>query len=59
MLLILLMLWGSAIMGYLLRRWPQAWVGHVLTVAIWVVLFAIGFVLFCKADKLNKSRVQV
>ena len=29
-------------MGYLLRRWPQAWVGHVLTVAIWAMLFAIG-----------------
>lgn len=42
MLLILLMLWGSAIMGYLLLRWPQAWVRHVLTVAIWVMLFAIG-----------------
>ena len=42
MLLILLMLWGSAIMGYLLRRWPQAWVGNVLTIAIWVMLFAIG-----------------
>ena len=42
MLIILLMLWGSAVMGYLLRRWPQAWVGHVLTVAIWTMLFAIG-----------------
>lgn len=42
MLIILLMLWGSAVMGYLLRRWPQAWVGHVLTVAIWAMLFAIG-----------------
>ncbi len=29
-------------MGYLLRRWPQAWVGHVLTVAIWAMLFTIG-----------------
>ena len=42
MLVILSMLWGSAVMGYLLRRWPQAWVGHVLTIAIWVMLFSIG-----------------
>ena len=42
MLVILLMLWGSAVLGYLLRRWPQAWVGHVLTIAIWAMLFAIG-----------------
>lgn len=42
MLVILLMLWGSAFIGYLLRRWPQAWVGHVLTVSIWAMLFAIG-----------------
>ncbi len=36
------MLWGGAIMGYLLRRWPQAWVSHMLTMAIWVMLFSIG-----------------
>lgn len=29
-------------MGYLLRRWPQAWVSHVLTMSIWVMLFTIG-----------------
>ena len=42
MLVILSMLWGSALMGYLLRRWPQAWVSRVLTMAIWVMLFSIG-----------------
>lgn len=42
MLVILSMLWGSALMGYLLRRWPQAWVSHVLTMSIWVMLFTIG-----------------
>ncbi len=36
------MLWGSAIIGYLLRRWPLAWVSRVLTIAIWAMLFAIG-----------------
>ena len=36
------MLWGSALMGYLLRRWPQVWVSRVLTFAIWAMLFAIG-----------------
>ncbi|HIT34059.1 MAG TPA: MFS transporter [Candidatus Faecousia intestinigallinarum] len=30
-----------------------------IAVGTLVVLFAIGFVLFCKADKLNKARVQV
>ena len=42
MLIVLLILWGSAAIGYLLRRWPQPWVSRVLTVAIWFMLFAIG-----------------
>ena len=29
-----------------------------IAVGTLVILFAIGFVLFCKADKLNKARVQ-
>ena len=29
-----------------------------IAVGTLVVLFAIGFVLFCKADKLNKARAQ-
>ena len=42
MLIVLLILWGSAFVGYLLRRWPQPWVGGLLTVSIWLMLFAIG-----------------
>ena len=42
MLIVLLILWGSALVGYLLRRWPQPWVGGVLTISIWLMLFAIG-----------------
>ena len=42
MLVILSLLWGSALLGYLLRRWPQRWVGSMLTIAIWAMLFAIG-----------------
>ena len=42
MLNILLALWGSALVGRLLRRWPQPWVSGLLTYIIWVMLFCIG-----------------
>lgn len=42
MLIVLLILWGSAAVGYLLRQWPQRWVGHMLTLSIWMMLFFIG-----------------
>ena len=42
MLKILLILWGSVGIGYLLRRWPQTWVGKLLTLAVWLMLFVIG-----------------
>lgn len=42
MLIVLLILWGSVLIGYLLRRWPQAWVSQLLQISIWVMLFIIG-----------------
>lgn len=42
MLIVLFILWGSVLVGYLLRRWPQAWVGKLLTISIWLMLFIIG-----------------
>ena len=42
MLIVLLILWGSVLIGYLLRRWPQAWVSRLLQISIWVMLFIIG-----------------
>ena len=42
MLKILLILWGSVAIGYTLRRWPQAWVGKLLTLSVWLMLFVIG-----------------
>jgi uncharacterized membrane protein YbjE (DUF340 family) len=42
MLIVLLILWGSALVGYLLRRWPQPWVSNLLTISIWLMLFAVG-----------------
>lgn len=42
MLSVLLALWGSALVGRLLRRWPQPWVSGLLTYIIWVMLFCIG-----------------
>ena len=42
MLIVLLILWGSALVGYLLRRWPQPWVSNMLTISIWLMLFAVG-----------------
>ena len=42
MLQILLILWGSVALGYALRRWPQAWVGRLLTLSVWFMLFVIG-----------------
>lgn len=42
MLEVLFVLWGSALAGWCCRRWPQAWVGQLLTGAIWVMLLLIG-----------------
>ena len=42
MLKVLLALWGRALVGRLLRRWPQPWVSGLLTYIIWVMLFCIG-----------------
>lgn len=42
MLIVLLILWGSVLAGYLLRRWPQRWVNPLLTLSIWLMLFIIG-----------------
>ena len=42
MLIALLILWSSVFLGYLTRRWPQRWVGQVLPISIWLMLFIIG-----------------
>lgn len=42
MLNVLLILWGSIAVGYLLRHWPQRWIGHVLTLTIYLMLFVVG-----------------
>ena len=42
MLKVLLVLWGSALVGWLLRRWPQTWIPNLLTFSIWLMLFCIG-----------------
>lgn len=42
MLIILLILWGSVLVGYLFRRWPQSWVSRLLQISIWAMLFIIG-----------------
>ena len=42
MLSVLLVLWGSALVGRLCRRWQQPWVSHLLTFSIWLMLFCIG-----------------
>lgn len=42
MFFVLLILWGSAVVGYLLRQWPQRWVSRMLTLSIWVMLLFIG-----------------
>ena len=42
MLQVLLVLWGSALLGRLCRRWPQSWVPDLLTFSIWLMLFSIG-----------------
>ena len=42
MLKILLILWGSVCIGFMLRRWPQAWVSKLLTLSVWLMLFVIG-----------------
>ena len=42
MLSVLLVLWGSVLVGRFLRKWPQMWVGRLLTASIWLMLFTIG-----------------
>ena len=42
MLKVLLVLWGSALVGRICRRWPQRWVPDLLTFSIWLMLFCIG-----------------
>lgn len=42
MITIILILWGSAAIGYLLRRHPQAWVSCLLTPLVWLMLFILG-----------------
>lgn len=42
MLIVLLILWSSVFVGYMLRSWPQAWIGKLLTISIWLMLFIIG-----------------
>ncbi|MCM1109313.1 MAG: lysine exporter LysO family protein [Clostridium sp.] len=42
MVIVILSLWGSAGLGYLLRRHPQAWVSLMLLVFVWLLLFIIG-----------------
>ena len=42
MLNVLIALWGSALLGWLLRKWPQRWVSKLLPLAIWLMLFFIG-----------------
>lgn len=42
MLTVLCVLWGGALIGYLLRKWQQPWVGKILTLSIWLMLFSIG-----------------
>lgn len=42
MLSVLLILWGSILAGFLLRRWPQPWVSRLLTLSVWAMLLIIG-----------------
>lgn len=42
MLNVLLILWGSIVIGFLLRKWPQPWIGNMLTISVWLMLLAIG-----------------
>lgn len=42
MIIVLLFLWISAALGYLLRRHPQHWVGPMTTYIIWLLLFLLG-----------------
>ena len=47
MLEVLLILWGAALVGFMLRRRPQPWTGKVLTFSIWILLFFIGAEVGC------------
>ncbi|EJW97837.1 membrane protein containing DUF340, prokaryotic membrane [gut metagenome] len=42
MLNVLLALWGSALLGWLCRKWPQTWLGDLLTLTVWMMLLLIG-----------------
>lgn len=42
MIIVLLCLWISAVLGYLLRRHPQRWIAPFTTWLIWVLLFLLG-----------------
>lgn len=42
MLIVLLILWTCAILGFIFRNHPQKWVNIVLTFTIWIMLFFIG-----------------
>ena len=65
MLVVLMILWGSAIIGYLLRHWPQVWVSRLLAISIWIMLFAIGIevgsneVLIASLNKLGAEALLI
>ena len=42
MITVLLCLWCSAMAGYLLRRFPQKWIGGLISYIIWIMLFLLG-----------------
>lgn len=42
MLTVLIILWSSIAVGYLLRRWSQPWVSKVFTLSVWLMLLFIG-----------------
>lgn len=42
MISVLAILWGSAVLGYLLRRYRMEWTVPLLMVSVWLLLFVIG-----------------
>ena len=42
MLTVLIILWSSIAIGYLLRHYPQPWMNKVLTLSVWLMLLFIG-----------------
>lgn len=42
MFIVIAFIFIGIVAGRLLRRWPMAWLQHVLTALVWVLLFLLG-----------------